>query len=222
MRVRRLPFVVLPFAVAAVLAVAASGAGPLLGTAKPVVKPAKPARTINLATYDARRWIVQLRGAPLARIGLAGAYHGTRNATAASRRLSTSSARAAAYVSGLKATQHAFARQLVRSLPGAKVQRNYQVVLNGLAVKMTKKQAAAVRLMPGVRAVTPDIPFKLQMFATPAQIGAPTLWGQVGGQANAGAGVKVAVIDSGIFVRYDKDGNYTGNPCFDDAGYTAP
>ena len=60
------------------------------------------------------------------------------------------------------------------------------------------------------------------MYATPAQIGAPTLWGQVGGQANAGAGVKVAVIDSGIFVRYDDQGHYTGNPCFNDAGYTAP
>ena len=55
------------------------------------------------------------------------------------------------------------------------------------------------------------------MYATPAQIGAPTLWGQVGGQANAGAGVKVAVIDSGIFVRYDDQGHYTGNPCFDDS-----
>ena len=58
------------------------------------------------------------------------------------------------------------------------------------------------------------------MFATPAQIGAPTLWGQLGGQANAGAGVKVAVIDSGIFVRYDDQGHYAGNPCFDDAGYS--
>ena len=107
-------------------------------------------------------------------------------------------------------------------MPGAKVQRSYQVVLNGLAVKMNKKQAALVRKMKGVKAVTPDMPYQLNMYATPAQIGAPTLWGQVGGQANAGAGVKVAVIDSGIFVRYDDQGNYTGNPCFNDAGYTAP
>ena len=102
------------------------------------------------------------------------------------------------------------------------MQRSYQVVLNGLAVRMTKKQAAIVRHMKGVRAVTPDIPYKLNMYATPAQIGAPTLWGQVGGQANAGSGIKVAVIDSGIFVRYDDQGNYTGNPCFNDAGYSAP
>jgi hypothetical protein len=40
--------------------------------------------------------------------------------------------------------------------------------------------------MAGVRAVTPDIPYRLDMFSTPAQIGAPTLWGKVGGQSNAG------------------------------------
>ena len=60
------------------------------------------------------------------------------------------------------------------------------------------------------------------MFATPAQIGAPTLWGQVGGQSNAGAGVKVAIVDSGVFVRHDGTGAYTGNPCFNDTGYAAP
>ena len=58
------------------------------------------------------------------------------------------------------------------------------------------------------------------MYATPAQIGAPALWAQVGGQANAGAGVKVAIIDSGIYVTKDASGNYAGNPCFNDAGYT--
>ena len=60
------------------------------------------------------------------------------------------------------------------------------------------------------------------MFSTPQQIGAPTLWGQVGGQSNAGAGVKVAIVDSGVFVRHDAGGAYTGNACFDDTGYTAP
>jgi subtilisin family serine protease len=34
--------------------------------------------------------------------------------------------------------------------------------------------------------------------------------------------VKVAVIDSGIFVRKAADGSYAGNPCFDDKGYRAP
>ena len=70
--------------------------------------------------------------------------------------------------------------------------------------------------------MTPDIAYHLDMFSTPQQIGAPTLWGQVGGQSNAGAGVKVAIVDSGIFVRHDAGGAYTGNACFNDTGYTAP
>jgi subtilisin family serine protease len=222
MRVRRLPAILLLLVVAGVVAATAGGGAPLL-KAKPKLKPALSAKTIDLSTYNAKRWIVQLRGAPLASYRLAGPFFGPRNLTTnRAGRLTASSARGAAYMKRLKTTQQAFAHKLVRKVRGAKVQRGYQVVLNGLAVKMTAKQAAAVRLMPGVLAVTPDIPFRLQMYSTPAQIGAPTLWGQVGGQANAGAGVKVAVIDSGIFVRYDENGNYTGNPCFDDAGYTAP
>ena len=76
--------------------------------------------------------------------------------------------------------------------------------------------------MKGVRAVVPDVPYRPLMYATPAQIGAPALWEQVGGQANAGRGIKVAVIDSGIYVTKDAAGNYAGNPCFNDAGYTMP
>ena len=199
------------------VAVAAGGSTPAvkgLGKGKATAK-----LPVDLATLNASRWIVQLRGAPLATYGLGvGRYNGANNASA---HLNVRSSSSAAYVSQLKSQQAAFTRQLVRTVRGAKVQRSYQVVLNGLAVKMTRKQAAIVRQMKGVKAVTPDMPYKLNMYATPAQIGAPTLWGQLGGQANAGAGVKVAVIDSGIFVRYDDQGHYTGNPCFDDSSYGA-
>jgi len=34
--------------------------------------------------------------------------------------------------------------------------------------------------------------------------------------------VKIAIIDSGIFVKKNPDGSYAGNPCFNDAGYSAP
>jgi len=195
-----------------------SGAGATRQSAK---SPAAAGR-IDLATVNAKRWIVQLDGAPLAtyRGGVAG-FRATAAASTGSSRLNVQSARSAAYVARLKATQQAFTTRLARVIPSARVQRTYQVVLNGLAVKMTKKQASLVRSMPNVRAVTPDVAYRLQMFSTPAQIGAPALWAQVGGQSNAGAGVKVAIIDSGIFVRY-VNGAYAGNPCFDDAGYTAP
>jgi minor extracellular serine protease Vpr len=179
-------------------------------------------KTINLATYSSKRWIVQLKAAPLAtyRGGVSGLRATSAAATGA--RLNTSSSQSRAYLRYLRGSQHVFSATLRKVVPRAHVLRSYQVVLNGLAVKMNRNQAVAVRKLRGVRAVTPDIPYRLQMFSSPAQIGAPVLWAQLGGQSHAGEGVKVAVIDSGIFVRRDASGAYAGNPCFDDVGYTAP
>jgi subtilisin family serine protease len=166
---------------------------------------------VDLATATADRWIVQLDDPSVASRG-AGA--GTK--------LNVSSADNVNYREGLEAHQEGFKNTLRQIAPHAKVERTYQVALNGLAVKMSAGEADAVRRTPGVRAVTPDISLHLDMYATPEQIGAPTLWNQVGGQGNAGAGVKVAVIDSGIYVTRDAGGNYAGNPCFNDTGYQAP
>ena len=60
-----------------------------------------------------------------------------------------------------------------------------------------------MRRLPGVRAVTPDVAVPADMYATPEQIGAPAVWEQLGGQDQAGDGVKVAIIDSGIYVTRD-------------------
>jgi minor extracellular serine protease Vpr len=218
---RRVLFVVGAFLLAATAATA--GGGAVRPGGNPTAAPSQSAKKINLATYPAKRWIIQLNGAPLAtyRGGVAG-FRATSAVGTGASRLDVASSRSRAYVSHLRSVQNAFAHRLAHRLPGVRVQRTYQVVLNALAVKMTRGQAAIARRLNGVRAVTPDIPYQLQMFSTPAQIGAPTLWGQVGGQSNAGAGVKVAIVDSGIFVRHDAGGAYTGNPCFNDTGYTAP
>jgi minor extracellular serine protease Vpr len=175
---------------------------------------------IDLATYDAKRWIVQLHGKPLARyprakraISFAGIARPKVDLKAAVNRR---------YLNRLARTQTGFAARLRRAIRGVRVERTFRVTLNGMAVRMTKAQAAKVRRMKGVRAVTPDVPYRMSMYATPAQINAPALWSQVGGQANAGRGVKVAIIDSGVYVTKDAAGNYAGNPCFNDAGYRMP
>ena len=126
------------------------------------------------------------------------------------------------YLRGLTRNQSAFKARLARVVKGFRVERSYKLTLNGLAVRMTAAQAAKVRRMKGVRAVVPDVPYRPSMYATPAQIGATEFWNQVGGQANAGRGIKVAIIDSGVYVTKDAAGNYAGNPCFNDAGYTMP
>ena len=125
------------------VAVAAGGSTPAvkgLGKGKATVKV-----PVDLATYR-KRWIVQLNGAPLAtyRGGVAG-YARLRRRPRARRGSNVSSARSRAYVSHLRSVQRAFAQRLVRRCRGANVQRTYQVVLNGLAVKMNRGQAAIAR-----------------------------------------------------------------------------
>jgi subtilisin family serine protease len=175
---------------------------------------------IDLATYDAKRWIVQLKAKPLARY--ARAKRGIWQAGVARPKLNLKAGLSRRYLGQVTRTQTRFAARLRKAVRGIRIERTFRVTLNGMAVDMTKKQAAKVRRMKGVLAVTPDIPYRPTMYATPAQINAPALWAQVGGQANAGRGIKVAIIDSGVYVTKDAAGNYAGNPCFDDAGYTMP
>ncbi|MGH9244374.1 MAG: S8 family serine peptidase [Acidimicrobiales bacterium] len=158
------------------------------------------------------RWIVQLDDPSVA----------TRAGGVDTVELDVDAPANAAYRSQLEAHQSAFQAEMARVAPGARTERTYQVVLNGMAVAMSPAEAADVSRLPGVRAVTPDIAYQLDMFATPEQIGAPAVWDQLGGQDQAGDGVKVAVIDTGIYVTHDESGAYTGNPCFDDTGYDAP
>jgi len=173
--------------------------------------PAAPAAAQAPAAADSPtgRWIVQLAEPSLA-------THAPARGTG---RLDTATAAATAYAGHLAEAQRGFADRMRRVAPAARVERAYHVVLDGMSVRMSAADAAAVRRMTGVRGVTPDVAYQLDMFSTPAQIGAPALWNQVGGQAEAGAGVKVAIVDSGIFVRRNADGSYGGNPCFNDAGY---
>jgi subtilisin family serine protease len=178
------------------------------------------AARIDLATYNAKRWIVQLKAKPLARYPgakRAGSYAGVTRP-----KIDLKAAVNRRYLNRLASTQTKFATRLRGIVRGVRIERTYRVTLNGMAVRMTRAQAANVRRMKGVRAVTPDVPYRPSMYATPAQIGAPALWGQVGGQANAGRGIKVAIIDSGVYVTKDASGSYAGNPCFNDVGYTMP
>jgi subtilisin family serine protease len=166
------------------------------------------------------RWIVQL--AEPALVAHARAAGQLAEQADGQQKLDASQPDSTAYTGKLRESQRGFGDRLKQAVPGARIEREFQTVLNGLAVKMTPENAEKVRTMPGVRAVTPDAAYHADMFSTPAQIGAPVLWKAVGGQANAGKGVKVAIVDSGIFVRKAADGSFAGNACFDDTGYKAP
>jgi hypothetical protein len=108
--------------------------------------------SVDLATATADRWIVQLDEASVA------------SRAASDTKLDVSTPDNVSYRGALEARQNSFRQTLRQVAPSSKVERTYQVALNGLAVKMSPQEAAAVREVDGVRAVTPDIPMHLDMY----------------------------------------------------------
>lgn len=87
-----------------------------------------------------------------------------------------------------------------------------QHVMNAIFVAATPEQAAELRTLPGVKAVTPlrrRYHISDQLTLTNVQ----QAWSKVGGQGNAGAGIKIAIIDSGIDETH---------PSFQDSSLTPP
>jgi subtilisin family serine protease len=94
---------------------------------------------------------------------------------------------------------------------GAQVLDSFELVRNALVVRMTPQTAAAVAQMGGVVRVRPVRMYRpLLDHALPLQK-VPDAWQQIGGMDKAGAGVKIAIIDTGIDVTH---------PAFQ--GFTAP
>jgi hypothetical protein len=137
--------------------------------------------TGDASSVQAERWIVQLRDPAVAKYtgGTAGIPATSAKATGREK-LDAESSESQSYRAHLRSRQSAFKSELGRAAPRAQVDREYQVAFNGMAVKMSSADAAAVRKLPGVRSVTPDVPYTLQMYATPEQVGAPALWQQLG------------------------------------------
>jgi len=173
------------------------------------------------------RVIVQLKDPALASYkgGIPG-YAATSPAATGEKKLNVSSTRSQAYVRYLAQKQAAFTQKLAAAMPEATVERSYRVALNGLVVKGKLRDLVdKISKIDGVKAVTPEKEYSVNMDSTIPLIGLGTgvvgdpawvdagLWDAVGGHENAGAGMKVADIDSGITPDH---------PCFDGAGYTYP
>ena len=81
---------------------------------------------------------------------------------------------------------------------GARIRARLETVANAIVVEIGDADAARLRGMAGVsrvhpvRMVKPDLDRALPLHHVPAA------WAEIGGIANAGAGVKIAIVDSGI------------------------
>jgi subtilisin family serine protease len=152
--------------------------------------------------------VVTLGAAPLARARTAGR---ALAATTGKAKLDLRAPASTAYLARLAANQRAVAARIRLAIPRAYMRWRYSVVLNGMAVVVPERHAHRLRSIPGVQTVYPSIRYRSRLDRSPAQIGAPSLWGP--GLTTAGNGIKIGVIDDGIDQTH---------PFFDPRGFTMP
>ncbi len=174
---------------------AAYAAAPSSSTDAQAVKP----RT------DASSALVQLAGDPLS--------ISARTKPPKGKKIDFNSSTVKSERARLSALRNDFKAWLRANAPKAKVTGEYDISLNAVAVRLNGTSLATLRSAPMVRRA------ELQGLYYPTAedpdlsiIKAPQAWQTGGGPANAGEGVKIAIVDSGIDTRH---------PCFSDAGYAS-
>ncbi|WP_417362421.1 MULTISPECIES: S8 family serine peptidase [Gammaproteobacteria] len=156
------------------------------------------------------RYIIEFEGKPIATRSTKGQGAIVRSA---SGKVDFAASATAAVQSQLVSEQ-AQATQALKSLyPVASVVRQFDTVINAMVVTGAGMDIEALKKLPNVKRVYRDETFHIQMDQSLPIIKAPAAWEALGGQATAGKGIRVAVVDSGIRPE---------NPMFDDAGMAAP
>lgn len=139
------------------------------------------------------RYFVELADAPVVR-HLAGAVTGIRGMDAAN------STQGRTYAAFLEQKQ-AQALQAIESSLRRPAKTNFRYVnaLNGFSMALSPGEAARVRNLDGVVAVTPVVAHPLLTDAGPQLIGAPGIWdGSAGVGTTLGEGIVVGILDTGI------------------------
>ncbi|XP_037497412.1 subtilisin-like protease SBT2.4 [Jatropha curcas] len=80
---------------------------------------------------------------------------------------------------------------------------SFKHIVNGFAVHVTPSQVDKLRVAPGVKLVERDRGAKLMTSYTPQFLGLPQgVWTQEGGDRNAGEGIVIGFVDTGINPRH--------------------
>ncbi|HEX6499889.1 MAG TPA: S8 family serine peptidase [Micromonosporaceae bacterium] len=149
--------------------------------------------------------LVQLNGDPLS---IASSTHPTQG-----KKIDFDSNTVKSYRAKLSAERNDFKQWLRANAPDAKVTSEFDISLNAVSVKLNGVALSTIASAPQVRTAQYESVYQ-PLAADPdlSLIHAVEAWNQAGGAPNAGAGVKVAIVDTGIDITH---------PCFSDAGYPA-
>jgi len=162
---------------------------------------------------DKKVYLVLFKDAPLASYrgqirGLAATSPAVTAATVREGKLNLRSEASRRYLSYLEAQHDVFVQRVREQVPDARIGDHYHVVLNGMAVAVPESQTAALARFPEVAALAPVHQYQLlaaparPLDVSPALMGAADAWQAVGGPDNAGRGMKIGIIDSGVDVTH--------------------
>ena len=160
----------------------------------------------NGPRLDTEYALVQLQGDPLSTY--------VRTKPPQGKKIDFNSNTVKSYRAQLSAQRNDFKAWLRANAPKVKVTGEFDISLNAVSVKLNGASLSTLAAAPMVAHVEYEGLYYPTDNNDPdlSIIQAMEAWAQGGGAANAGAGVKVAIIDSGIDVNH---------PCFSDAGYPA-
>ncbi|HUF82983.1 MAG TPA: S8 family serine peptidase [Acidimicrobiia bacterium] len=114
------------------------------------------------------------------------------------QKLDPSSKKVKKYVDHLTKVHNDFRGYLTTKGPKAEVVGELFLAGNALAVKRNGTKPSVLTQGPGVRVAAPSALYQPTMTVSTGLIGAPTFWSALGGRKNAGSGIKVGIIDTGI------------------------
>jgi minor extracellular serine protease Vpr len=158
----------------------------------------------NAATIDTGSALVLLQGEPVATA--------ERTRPAKGKKVDFSSSTVKSHRAQLSALRNDFKRWLRANAPGARVNGEFDLALNGVSVELNGTGLATIRSAPMVVAAEHQALYRPLGHDDPdlALVHALEAWNAGGGGAAAkGQGVKVAIVDTGIDVSH---------PCFDSLG----
>ena len=185
---------------ALILAAPAGAAAPTRSTS--------PASSGAHATVDQSYALVQLKGDPLS------TYVKTKPAPG--KKIDFNSSTVKSYKAHLAALRNDFKAWLRTAAPKAQITGSWDLSVNAVSVKLNGTSLATLQASPLVQRAEYDGLYYPTTDPTADPdlriISAFEAWDQAGGAADAGKGVKVGVIDTGIDIT---------NPCFSDTGYPA-
>jgi minor extracellular serine protease Vpr len=148
-------------------------------------------------TVDSEYAFIQFGDAPIA------SYEGSISGFASTKpakgkKIDLQSTAVKKYGNRLEAQRENYKKWLAKQFPQVEVVTEYDVTFNGIGLKLNGASLKEVTRGPGAVKSGYSATYQKAMSESTGLIEAEAMWESLGGQADAGEGMKVGIIDSGI------------------------